>query len=372
MAAKRFKFIAGADDFLVTRTGKSAFRELTKDLEDEFSQEVIDAAANNVGEVEAAVSRFIQAIHTLPMFGGRKVVWLKDVSFLADSVTGRAEGTLKQVEILKEELENVDPGQVDVLVTAAPVDRRRTFYKWCDKNSDSQWIAAPGDRGGGVDLSGLVREEARRHGIGIGEGAAEILVDKVNGNTRLIVEEIAKLAAYLGSEGGTVSEGLVGELVPNFGEGNFFESVDAFFSLDLSWTLDALRRHFFAGNDARPVITTLQNRNRLLIQLRVLIDAGELRLGPRGLDKAAFERAAAAHSDAFGGGKPEKTAYNVFTQNLWYLGRLADGARRLSLKRLIDFQQEFLRAFEELIQRPNQQEEVLREMAIRCLGAAQG
>jgi len=37
------------------------------------------------------------------------------------------------------------------------------------------------------------------------------------------------------------------------------------------------------------------------------------------------------------------------------------------LRRLIDNQQEFIAAFEELIRRPTEQEEVLREMAVRCL-----
>ncbi len=40
-----------------------------------------------------------------------------------------------------------------------------------------------------------------------------------------------------------------------------------------------------------------------------------------------------------------------------------------SLRRLIDNQREFLAAFEEIIRRPHEQEEVLRDMAVRCLGA---
>lgn len=365
---KKFTFIAGTDDFLVTRRGKELFAESTRDLTDEFSQEVIDGAANNIGEVEAAVGLFVQAVNTMPMFGGKKVVWLKDVTFFADSVTGRAEGTLAQVEIIKETLTNVDPEQVEVVVTASPVDRRRTFFKWCEKNSRLEWIASAGEKGTGTDLSQVVRDEAKRHGVSFSPGAIELIVGKLNGNTRLLVEEVAKLATYLGPEKGEVDEGLVMELVPNFGEGNFFEAADAFFSLNLPWTLEALHRHFFAGNEARSLISTLQGRNRLLIQLRILMDAGEIQLGYRGgIDKAGFERAAARHKDAFGE-SPEKGAYNVFTQNLWYLGRLAEGAKGLPLKRLIDFQQEFLGAFEEIIRRPNQQEEVMREMAIRCLG----
>jgi DNA polymerase-3 subunit delta len=36
---------------------------------------------------------------------------------------------------------------------------------------------------------------------------------------------------------------------------------------------------------------------------------------------------------------------------------------------LIDNQQEFIMAFEEIVRRPSEQEEVLREMAVRCLTA---
>jgi DNA polymerase-3 subunit delta len=37
------------------------------------------------------------------------------------------------------------------------------------------------------------------------------------------------------------------------------------------------------------------------------------------------------------------------------------------LKKLIDFQIAFTEAFEEIIKRPNEQEEVCRELAVRCL-----
>jgi len=368
MGSANFKFIAGADDFLVTRLGKAAFAKMTAGLEDDFSKEVIDGASNNIGEVEAAVRQFALAVTTMPMFGGKKAVWLKDVSFLADTVTGRAEGTLQQVEFLKEILTAIDPAQVDVLVTASPVDRRRAFYKWCTANSDSEWVGGTGDKGGAADLVGLVQDEARRLQISITHGGVEVLLAKVNGNTRLVVEEMGKLASYLGPEGGSVDEDLVTMLVPNFGEGNFFESVDAFFSLNLERTLVALRQHFFAGNDARPVISALQGRNRLLIQLRVLLDAGLIRLGQRGISKSELDSAATQYAGHFGG-EADKSGYNVFTQNPWYLGKLAEGARKMNLKRLIDFQHEFLWAFEQLIVRPAQQEEILREMAIRCLGA---
>jgi DNA polymerase-3 subunit delta len=95
-----------------------------------------------------------------------------------------------------------------------------------------------------------------------------------------------------------------------------------------------------------------------------LVDAGEARLGPRGLD--GMPKAAATYASRFTGAT-EKNSYNLFSQNPWYLGKLASSAKVPSLRRLIDNQQEFISAFEEIIQRPHEQEEVLREMAVRCL-----
>jgi DNA polymerase-3 subunit delta len=157
----------------------------------------------------------------------------------------------------------------------------------------------------------------------------------------------------------------VEELTPNTAEGDFFETAEAFGSGDLPWTLAALQRHFFTGGDARPVLAALQNRNRLMIQVRALADAGEVRIGPRGVE--GLQGAAANHAARYGEAAGEKSTANVFTQNPWYLGKLIGGANPPTLRRLIDTQGELIAAFEEIGRRPDEQEEVLREMAVRCL-----
>jgi DNA polymerase-3 subunit delta len=165
-----------------------------------------------------------------------------------------------------------------------------------------------------------------------------------------------------------IEEAHVEEITPNVAEGDFFEAAEAFFSGDLRWALAALRRHFFGGGDARPVISSLQNRNRLLLQVRALVDAGDLPSGPRGFNKTDLDRAAAAYGRHFTGAT-EKSAYNLFTQHPFYLSKLAGAKKLPSMRRLIDNQMELINAFEELIRRPSEQEDVLREMTVRCLGA---
>jgi DNA polymerase-3 subunit delta len=366
-APKRFVFVCGPDDFLVNRIGRERFDALVREAKaDEFGCETVSGFANNVDEVATAVNRFRDAVQTVPLFGGKRVVWLKDVNFLADTVTGRAEGTLRQVEALQELLVKVNPDEAGIVITAAPVDRRRVFLKWCEAQADFTLAGTDGEAAGEA-LAAVARDEAREMGAQFGAGALELLVQKIGANTRLLTEEVRKLATYAG-EGGTIEEAHVAELTPNFAEGDFFAAADRFFAGDLPGTLTELHRHFFAGGDARPVLTALQNRNRILTQCRVLLDAGELRLGGYGFDKVAFARAQETYARHFGGGT-EKSSFNLFTQNLWYVGKLVGAAKLPPLRRLIDNQQEFIVAFEELARRPEEPEEVLRDLAVRCLGA---
>jgi DNA polymerase-3 subunit delta len=382
-AAKKFTFICGSDDFLVGRIGKERFERLSADVTDEFSRETINGFAANVSEVETAVNRFRDAVQTISMFGGKRVIWLKDVNFLADTVTGRAESTLTLVADLQQILEAVNPEETAVLITAAPVDRRRSFPKWGEKNAEFTLVGGDADSASEA-LAGVALAEAKSIGAAFGPGAVELMIAKVGANTRLIVEETHKLAMYAQPTGAaanrsvaasasvgdggsvTITEAHVAELTPNVAEGDFFEAAEAFFSGDLQWTLAALHRHFFAGGDARPVISALQNRNRILLQVRALVDAGEARIGPRGLD--GLQRAAGVYAPRFIG-VTEKSSFNLFTQNPWYVGKLAGSAKLPVLRRLIDNQQEFIAAFEAIVQRPDEQEEVLREMAVRCLAA---
>jgi len=368
-AAKNFTFICGPDDFIVNRLGRERFEALALATKaDEFSREIISGFAGNVAEVETAVARFREVVQTMPMFGGQRIIWFKDVNFLADSITGRAEGTLLQVAALQELLTQINPAEVAVIVTAAPVDRRRAFAKWSEAQAD--FTLAGGDsEEAGATLAAIVQAEAHSFGASFASGAIELLLQKVGPNTRLLTEETRKLSTYAGggATAAVIEEAHVEELTPNFAEGDFFAAADRSFAGDLPGTLVELQRHFFAGGDARPIISAFQNRNRILLQCRVLLDAGDLRApGPYGFDKAAWARTQAAYAKHFGG-DAEKSSYNFFTQNQWYVGKLVSNAKLPPLRRLIDNQQEFVRVFEEIIRRPHEQEAVLRDLAVRCL-----
>lgn len=359
-----FTVICGDEEFLVQNRGREVFTEWVQAIgADEFSQETLDGRAGNQEELAEVLKQFQASVQTLSMFGETKVVWFKDISFLGDTVTGRAKGTQELLDShLKPLLEGIDPASVRVLLTAFPVDRRRSFYKWLQKNADFQYLEGGGERDPSA-LYGLMSEVCSSFGVEFEAEARDLLLERVSGSARLIQIETEKLATYVGPGEGTITLEQVNSLVPHYGEANFFEAAEVFYSLNLEASLEALRRHFFTHRDARGLISSLQGRNRLLIQIRVLLDTGAW---SGRITKDAVARTEARYADLFTGVEG-KSGYNVFSQNPYYLSRLASTAGRVSLKNLIDFQHHFLAAFRQCIQRAQDQESVMRETFIRCL-----
>lgn len=358
---KPFIFIGGADDFLVGRAGRERYAALASEVEDEFSRETISGFVNTVDEAEAAIVRLRDSVQTVSMFGGRRLVWFKDVNFLADSRTGNSETVKSAVEELQGLLGGLNPAEVAVLITASPVDRRKAFYKWCEKTADFEFLGATDAADAAEALAMVALAEARTLGVELTRDALALLLARAGNNTRFIVGEVHKLAAHADA-GKQITEDDVEQLTPNIAEGDFFEATERFFRGDLPGTLAAFDRHFFAGESARPLLSSMQNRNRLLIQIRSLAPQGG-----RAPDKGMIDRAAAAHGQHFVGAG-EKSAANLFSQNSWYVGKLAAGAKAWPLKHHIDIQLALAAAFEELISRPKEEPAIMRELAVKCLG----
>lgn len=350
-------FISGDDDFLVNARAKEIFDELAKDIVDEFSREIMDARCGKVEDVENLVNNFCLSAQNLSLFGDKKVIWLRNVNFLADGQLGSAQGTKDLVAELQTFLEKIDPTAVDVIITASPIDRRRKEFKWFKENCRSEDIDIK-QKGQEILLS-LIQSEGRKWKVRFDNNAAIALVERLNNNPRMIVEEVHKLANYLGTPDATVTEKDIIEIVPTFGEGDFFELSEAFFAFDLEWTLEALRRYFFINKEARPLISMLQNKNRVLLQLRVLLDAKLITSGR----SQELKDAAEWYRDNF----PELPLAPVFSQNPYYLSRLIPIAKKLSTKKLMDFQFAFVNCFEDLIARFQEPETVMRDLAIQCL-----
>ena len=341
--------IIGDDDYIVRQKAKEVFDDWTKDFPDDLSREIIDGRADRVDDVLRILSEAKAATTTLSLFGGGKLVWINDANFINQNKTGAAKGAKDALEDAKAFLEKLEDSRV--ILSACPIHRGHGFVKWLQKNADFHDLAK--NEKEDVAFRRLVEETASELEVKFAPGALDYLAGKIGAHPRLGVEETRKLASFLGSEGNEISEQMIIDLVPDFGEGDFFEASEAFFSGKLDWALNAIDRHFFQGKDARPLLATLQNRNRLLIQLRVLVDGGELNPHDR-MSKDLLERLAAKHARHFDD-PTEKTTLNVFSQNPWFLGRLLGLVKSFSARRLIDLQSHLIEAFEQVVAQPREQ-----------------
>ncbi|HAW96950.1 MAG TPA: DNA polymerase III subunit delta [Opitutae bacterium] len=364
MASPSLYAILGDDDYIVREKALKIFEGLAPEFPDDLSREIIDGRADRVEDVERILVDAKSACQTLSLFGGGKLVWINEANFLNQSKTGAAQGSKDALESTKQWLGEL--GDSKLLLSACPVHRNHPFIKWLKQNSDYEDVAKQEKEE--ASFRRLVESAAHECGIRFSPGAVEFLSQKIGGHSRLGVEETRKLAAYLGPDPEPVTEQLVLELVPDFGESDFFEASEAFFSNNLEWALDAIDRHFFHAKDARPLLASMQNRNRLLIQLRVLADGGELDAN-QGMNKSTLEQLGRKHAHHFSE-SGEKSSLNLFSQHPFFLSRLLKALEKFDTRRLIDLQAALIETFEKLLSHPREEQvKLFRDLAVRTLSA---
>jgi DNA polymerase III subunit delta len=215
-ANSSFHVVVGSDDGLVREEALALYNQLTGGNDDGFTHETIDGNADNSEGAYQLCSAAIQSLMTMPMFGGDKVVWLRNVNFLGDDVTGRAQRTEAGVEALRVTLEKGLPNGIKFILSADKVDKRRAFWKFLEKNSSVRsYDKIDISRDGWQDEVGrLVEGRANELELDFEHDALELFIMLAGEQTKQIANELEKLDLYLGKERRTVTEEDVRALVP--------------------------------------------------------------------------------------------------------------------------------------------------------------
>lgn len=211
-----FHVIVGTDEGQVREEALALYNGLTGGNDDGFTHETIDGNADNSEGAFQLCSSAIQSLMTMPMFGGDKVVWLRNVNFLGDDVTGRAQRTEAGVEALRGVLEKGLPDGIRFILSADKVDKRRAFWKFLEKNASVRsFDKIDISRDGWQDEVGrIVEGRAKELGLGFEHDALELFIMLAGEQTKQIANELEKLDLYLGTERRTVTEEDVRALVP--------------------------------------------------------------------------------------------------------------------------------------------------------------
>jgi DNA polymerase-3 subunit delta len=89
--------VVGSDESEVKRVARELAMKLAPPAGGDFGTEIIDGAVETVDLAASRIYATIDALQTLPFFGGEKLVWLKSCAFLGDSVSEVQRGCARPV-----------------------------------------------------------------------------------------------------------------------------------------------------------------------------------------------------------------------------------------------------------------------------------
>jgi len=248
-AEQRLFVVLGSDDGQVKARAKALAIELTPPGAGDFGVDIVDGAADNAEQAVNRLTEAIQAIQTLPFFGGEKLVWVKNISFLADTVTGRSNAVLTALEDFRELLSPGLPPGVKLLLSAVDVDKRRSFYKALGKLAQVEVYdkVDTSKTGWEDDAQGLTIQWAARFNLRFRPEALELFTRLAGADSRQIQNEIEKLDLFLGVAQREITVPLVRDLVSKSTTGVIWELSTSILKRDLAGGLQLLNQLLFQG-----------------------------------------------------------------------------------------------------------------------------
>ena len=189
----------GADEFTVKQKARERFASWSTNAGG-MDEEIIDASAGNSDEALRALARLREALNTLPFFGGSKIIWFKNCTFLGEDRTASSQAVTSALGDLAELLKSFSWQGVRLLISAGKVDKRRTLFKTLDKlgtvESFSGWSV--NDRDWAAQAETWARQAIRMAEKSIGDEALGELIERAGGHPQQLASEVDKLTLYVG------------------------------------------------------------------------------------------------------------------------------------------------------------------------------
>ena len=359
----RIHAVVGSDESEVKRVAAELAAKLAPAEAGEFGIEVIDACADNVDQAVSRIRSAIEALQTLPFFGGAKLVWFKNANCLADSVIGRSAAVQGALEELAEVFQAGLGQDVTLLISATETDKRRSFYKTLAKRAEVQVIDRLDSSRAGweEEATEIVRRKAKTKKLQLDEDALDLFVLLTGGDTRQIENELEKIDLHQGRER-SVAVDTVRELVPLSRAGVIFELGNAMAACDLERALMLVKRLLDQGETAIGILLVA-----ILPTVRNLLLAKDL------MERHRLPRPHAPFSfiSALNRLPPDATEHlprkKDGTINGYALGLAAQQAHRFETKKLIAGLEACLEANVRLVSSQLDHELILTEIVVRLL-----
>lgn len=251
----------GTETFLLNETLERIVGTALKDGERDFHLSVYDCE-------ETPIEAAIEEAETLPFFGEKKVVVVKNPYFLtAEKGKDKVEHDLKKLE---EYIASPSPFAVVIFVGLyEKLDERKKITKRL-MNEAEVFVASPLHE---KELHRWIGERVKENGVTITEEAKDALLKLAGTNLMILANELDKLALFVG-QAGTIAKETVEMLVSRTLEQNVFVLVEKVVQRNISEALQIFYDLLESNEEPIKILSLLASQFRLLYQAKWLAAKG--------------------------------------------------------------------------------------------------
>ncbi|HWM80868.1 MAG TPA: DNA polymerase III subunit delta [Pseudolabrys sp.] len=251
--ARPIVLVHGPDSGLVRERVEALVRGAVDDPTDPFSLARIEGEdlAGNPG-------RLVEEAHTVPLFGGRRAVWLR---------VGARHNAAPAVEGLIA----APPQDCRVIIEAGELRKTAPLRALCEKARNAAAIACYPD--GERDLAMLIDEEMRAENLTIAPDARTALASLLGGDRLASRGEVRKLALYARGKGRVEIDDVVA-VVTDASALNLSGAIDASFAGRIADVERQYRKAIADGTSPGAIVGAAQRQIAQLHKMRLAVDAG--------------------------------------------------------------------------------------------------
>ncbi len=245
--------VYGPDQGLVAERSAAIVRAASAGVDDPFSTVRLDGA-----EVASDPARLDDEARTVALFGGRRVVWVRDAGNRA-------------IENAVRPLLDTPPADAVVVIEAGDLKKGTGLRKRVEDHRTA--LAVPCYADAAADLDRVIAEEAKAAGLGVDDDARQALHLLLGADRRLTRSEIVKLCLYARGQG-RVTLADVRAIVGDTGAFALDDAIDAALTGDVVSLEREMRRIAASGTHPSVLLTAALRQLQTLGRGRLVVDAG--------------------------------------------------------------------------------------------------
>ncbi|CAB4243070.1 putative DNA polymerase III, delta subunit [Methylacidimicrobium sp. AP8] len=319
--SKAIHFFGGEDEYEAKRLARLFLEE--EGLLEDPSFESVPGDGQTAAEACAQIGRLQESLQSGSLFGGRKVVFWKDVHCLGSTGAGRDQKVSASLASLLAVLRNLVPEEVILVIQAGAVDERRQFLRALREIASVHLFAPLGADRNEDKALGEIAERLRSRGLTPTGELCERLLAACGGDRQRLDSQIEKLALYL-ADGGPIAPEDLRLLLGGGDAGGVWDFCDAVVAGRAAEALQDLRALLRQGESEMGLLLALAQKIRLAALGLLLWEKGRVRLGGSG--RFAKAEVAPEALDYF----PKKKSGG--SVSAWQLGMTVCAAKKRSVR----------------------------------------